>query len=90
MSDFDHHQTNWNDDLFSHLNDGPYGGLSISEVLQKPYLAEQYGQYPMQHDNVESIADANVTNEFNLKALWYVVLAEAVAVGLILFFKFIF
>lgn len=90
MSDFDNHNQGWSDELFSNRNDGPYGGLSISEVLQTPYLAEQYGQYPKQDDNFESIEEASVTNEFNMKALWYVVLAEAVAVALILFFTFMF
>jgi hypothetical protein len=90
MNSFDDHKLRGNEDFFYDQNTGPYGGLSISEVLQQPYLAEQYGLYQKQHDNVESIAEASVTNEFNVKALWYVFLAEAIAVLLILLFTFMF
>ena len=90
MSNFDDHNQRWNDDLFPNRNDGSYGGLSISEVLQAPYLAEQYGLETHHHDIFNENLKSSVSGRGNLKLDWYLVLAQAVGVAGILFFTFMF
>lgn len=90
MSDFDHHHTNWNDDLFTNRNEGPYGGLSYGEVVSNPTLARIYGLDTWRDETFEVNIDETQSQKTNMKELWYIVLAEAVAVALILFFTIMF
>ena len=81
--------------LFPNRADGAFGGQSLSEVIQNPVLARDYGfdgnpfdQY--RDDDHQFTGRDNASQDTNIDALWYIVGAEAVVVALILYFAFIF
>jgi hypothetical protein len=90
MSNFDDHNQRWNDELFSNRKDGPYGGLSYGEVVSNPTLARIYGLDAWRDEQFQVELDNTQPTRGSLKIIWYLVLAEAVAIGLILFFTFMF
>jgi hypothetical protein len=85
MSHFDDHNRNWNDDR-SFTTRPPLG-----EILGSSNLSDEYGftERPRENDT-ETFNHGNGSRSVNVKLLWYIVAAEALGVGLILSFTFMF
>ena len=90
--------------LFPNRSDGAFGGRSLSEAIQNPVLARDYGFEEIrldQHrfdenpfdqyrcDDLEFTGRGNASQDTNINALWYIVGAEAVVVALIFSFSHI-
>jgi hypothetical protein len=83
MSSFDDHSRNWNDDR-SFTMRPPLG-----EILGSSNLSDEYGFTERPHDHdPDALASDNVKRSVNVKLPCYIVAAEAIGVGMILFFTF--
>jgi hypothetical protein len=91
MSQFDDNFRSAFEDNSSVNSGGSYGGLSISEILQQPHLAEQYGLYGVGSNSEDYMLNSeNVSSkEIDVRTLLYFVGAQAIGVGLILGFTFL-
>ena len=90
MSGFDNFQ-NVFDEKSSSLSVGSdYGGISLSEVLSVPILAEQYGLVTPRYEYMKTPADFGDSKELDTKTLIYFIVPQAIIVIVVLGFTFLF